>query len=93
MEYGILLHDPDDDVGVTVFDLKPGQEIGTATLEGEPVGTVKIIQEIPLSHKVAVKKIEPDGKVIEYGRPIGKATQNISPGEHVHVHNLRTIRW
>jgi len=93
MKYGILIHEADDDVGVAVMDLKADNEIGAATLEGQSVGTVKIVQDIPLGHKVAMRALPQDKHVIEYGRAIGRATQAIERGAHVHVHNLRTLRW
>ena len=34
MKHGILLHEPQDDVGVAVMDLKKGATIGAVTLEG-----------------------------------------------------------
>jgi hypothetical protein len=37
MKKGILLHEPDDDVGVAAMDLKAGEQIQAVTLEGEPV--------------------------------------------------------
>jgi len=30
--------------------------------------------------------------VIKYGTSIGVATDDVRPGEHVHVHNLRSVR-
>ena len=36
MTHGILMHEPDDDVGVAVADLKAGTDIGAITLEGAP---------------------------------------------------------
>ena len=93
MVHSILLHEPTDDVGVAVADLKAGAEVGAVTLEGQPVGTVKLITDVPLGHKVAMRDL-PQGKdVIEYGRPIGQATQVVGRGAHVHTHNLRTKRW
>ncbi len=41
-------------------------------------------------HKYALKDIKKGENVIKYGSPIGHATQDISKGEHVHVHNLKT---
>jgi (2R)-sulfolactate sulfo-lyase subunit alpha len=75
------------------MDLKAGDEIGAATLEGQAVGTVKVVQDIPLGHKVAMRALPQDKHVIEYGRAIGRATQAVERGAHVHVHNLRTLRW
>ena len=39
------------------------------------------------------KKYWKGEKVIEYGDVIGSATKDISTGEHVHVHNLKSLRW
>ncbi len=93
MKYGILIHEAADDVGVAVMDLAQGSEIGVATLEGESIGSLSIIEEIPLGHKVAMRDMANEKEVIEYGRAIGKATQAISKGAHVHVHNIKTMRW
>jgi (2R)-sulfolactate sulfo-lyase subunit alpha len=93
MEYGILMHEKQDDVGVAVLDLDAGAEIGAATLDGEPVVVIRVVQDIPLGHKVAIHDLSLDQNVIEYGYAIGSATQKISIGEHVHVHNLKTQRW
>jgi (2R)-sulfolactate sulfo-lyase subunit alpha len=93
MKYGILIHEPDDDVGVAVLDLKNGDEIGVATLEGQSIGSVKVISNVPLGHKVAMREMAKDKQVIEYGRPIGQVIEPIAKGAHVHVHNIRTMRW
>jgi len=93
MKYGILMHEKQDDVGVAVLDLNAGAEIGAATLDGESVGVIKVTQDIPLGHKVAVHDLSPSQNVIEYGYSIGLATQQINIGDHVHIHNLKTQRW
>ncbi len=93
MKYGVLMHELVDDVGVAVMDLEAGSEVGAATLEGEPAGTVKVLQPVPLGHKIAMKAVAEGKPVIEYGRAIGKATQEIGMGNHVHTHNLKTQRW
>ena len=41
-------------------------------------------------HKYARRLIKAGEDVIKYGMPIGRATRDIAPGEHVHVHNLAT---
>ena len=52
--------------------------------------TIRITQNILIGHKIAVQKIPEKTTVLKYGVPIGSATRNISPGEHVHVHNIRS---
>ncbi len=93
MKHSILLHEPDDDVGVAVLDLKKGATAGAVTLEGKPAGSVKIRDNVPLGHKVAMRDIAAGKAVIKYGREVGKAVAAIGKGAHVHTHNLKTMRW
>lgn len=41
---------------------------------------------------MAIKDIPKGGEIIKYGEIIGRATANIEPGEHVHVHNVESLR-
>ena len=41
-------------------------------------------------HKYAVRDIAKGEKIIKYGFPIGIATEDVSMGEHVHSHNMKT---
>ena len=93
MAHAILLHEPDDDVGVAVRDLKKGEEVGTVTLEGAFVANVKLVDDVPLGHKVAMRDLASGKDVIEYGRAVGTASQATARGAHVHTHNLKTKRW
>jgi (2R)-sulfolactate sulfo-lyase subunit alpha len=87
------LHEIEDDVGVAVADLKKGARAGAVTLEGKLAGNVKLRDNVPLGHKVALRDLPKDKAVIKYGRQIGKAVQAIAKGGHVHTHNLKTMRW
>lgn len=93
MKHRILLHEPDDDVGVAVVDLRKGSSAGALTLEGRPAGTVRLRDNVPLGHKVAMRDLAKDKAVMKYGRQIGRAVVSISKGAHVHTHNLKTLRW
>ena len=93
MKHGILLHEFEDDVGVAVEDLKKGAKIGVVTLEGKAAGTITLKNNVPLGHKVAMRDMARDKPVIKYGRPVGKAVADIVKGAHVHVHNVKTLRW
>ena len=55
MKHGILLHEPHDDVGVAVMNLKKGSNIGAVTLEDKAAGSVKLVDNVPLGHKVAMR--------------------------------------
>lgn len=93
MKKGILLHEASDDVGVAAMDIQAGEEIEAVTLEGAPVMTVKVIEDVPLGHKVAMRDMPAQHHVQEYGRSIGYAAQPIQFGAHVHVHNIKSLRW
>ena len=93
MKKGILLHEADDDVGVATMDLTAGETIQALTLEGDPVTEVEIVDDVPLAHKVAMRALDAEESVIEYGRAIGLASAAIGRGAHVHTHNLQSARW
>ena len=71
MKKGILLHEADDDVGVTAMDLTAGEVVLAVTLEGETVTEITLAEDVPLSHKVAMRAMETQKHIIEYGRQIG----------------------
>jgi altronate hydrolase len=45
-------------------------------------------QSIDMGHKMAIRTKLKGDPVRKYGQLIGYATEDIRPGEHVHVHNL-----
>ncbi len=49
---------------------------------------IKVKEEIPFAHKIALRKIPKGGGVVKYGERIGRATSVIQPGELVHIHNV-----
>ena len=87
------MHEAEDDVGVATMDLSAGETVEALTLEGESVTEVVLAEDVPLSHKVAMREIAVDSPVNEYGRAIGAASAAIGAGDHVHTHNLRSQRW
>ena len=93
MKKGILLHESDDDVGVATMDLTAGEVIQAVTLEGDPVTEIELIEDVPLTHKVALRAMDAGHDLIEYGRAIGSTSTDIAAGAHVHTHNLKSNRW
>jgi len=79
----LLIHD-DDSVAVAVSELAPGERL---ELGGQPL---EVREAIPAGHKIARRAHAPGEPVVKYGWPIGRATQAIAAGEHVHAHNLGT---
>ncbi|MFP3157579.1 MAG: UxaA family hydrolase [Caldivirga sp.] len=88
------IHNREDNVGVAIEDIKAGDEAQGVYIEDRSMGPViKALEDIPLGHKIALRDIKAGERVIKYGRPIGVATRDIKVGEHVHVHNVKSIRW
>jgi len=79
-----------DNVATAVKDLKEGQEV-MVDVDGKEV-KVKLLNDVFFGHKFALKDISKGEKVIKYNEVIGKATQPIKMGEHVHVHNIESVR-
>ncbi len=49
-----------------------------------------VLVNVENGHKYALRDIRQGENIIKYGQPIGHATCDISQGEHVHAHNLKT---
>ncbi len=88
-----IVHGREDSVGVVVADVAQGQKLTGWNMETDQTLELAARQSIPLGHKIALAPVEAGQKVVKYHVPIGNATMNISTGEHVHTHNLRTARW
>ncbi len=86
-------HRREDHVAVAVADLNPGEEVEVAVLEGGEPLLIRVLEPIPLGHKLALRPIREGEVVREYGEAIGRALQTIPAGAHVHTHNLRSLRW
>jgi altronate dehydratase small subunit len=84
-----ILH-PQDNVGTALRDLVAGESV-TFTRDGAPV-TLEVRQPIAFGHKLALERIAAGEPVRKYGEAIGLASQEIGPGEHVHVHNVESQR-
>jgi (2R)-sulfolactate sulfo-lyase subunit alpha len=88
-----LFHHPEDAVGVAVQDLRAGMRATGRLLGGDEIRIVEVAEDIPLGHKLALRPISRGERVVEYGQVIGVASRDIAPGQHVHVHNLSSLRW
>jgi altronate hydrolase len=73
-----------DNVAVAVSPLAAGEEI---SIEGL---SITVVEPIRPGHKVALLSIGAGQPVLKYGLPIGSATRDILPGQHVHSHNLQS---
>ncbi len=75
---------PGDNVAVALEPLSAGTP-------AEAGGTTLVLAEdIPQGHKFSLCPIAAGEQIIKYGYPIGIAKEDIRPGSHVHIHNLKT---
>lgn len=89
-----VVHDEDDSVGVIVVEgVKSGQRLTGWIMDQNKQIRVSAQNDIPIGHKLAIKKLKADDTVIKYGVDIGRTVAPIKVGEHAHVHNIRTKRW
>lgn len=71
-------------MAVSTGDLSPGP------VQLPSGAIIAIERQVSLGHKICIARIDEGSAVVKYGAPIGAATRVIQPGEHVHVHNLRS---
>lgn len=79
----LLIH-PNDNVIVTLKDLTKGTKITSDQWN------IVLLGDVPKGHKIAIRPIAKGENIIKYGHPIGKATEDIKEGTHMHTHNLKT---
>jgi altronate hydrolase len=77
----VVLHGGDN-VAVVVSPLEAGSIVETSA------GVLICVEPIAPGHKIAIRAIPSGERVIKYGEVIGRATQPITEGAWVHVHNL-----
>ncbi|HOE88492.1 MAG: (2R)-sulfolactate sulfo-lyase subunit alpha [Spirochaetes bacterium ADurb.Bin315] len=90
MVKAIKLHDSDN--VASVFDsVVAGAVVQIIDKKGASFELV-VSQDIPYGHKVAIAEVGIGEQVTKYGEEIGIASVPIHVGEHVHVHNIESIR-
>ena len=89
-----VVHDEQDSVGVVVVEgVKAGQALTGWVMEQDTELALRATQDIPIGHKLAIRALRSGDTVIKYGVDIGRVVADIGPGEHAHVHNIKTKRW
>ena len=82
---GIVINEKDN-VATALKPLHAGIEVSVEIQNR--IQKIKLLSDIPLGHKFALRDMEEGEAVIKYGEPIGQSTKKINQGEHVHVHNV-----
>jgi hypothetical protein len=75
---------PLDNIVVLARSVAVGEQV---VIDGRPI---VMRQPLGLGHKLAQRPIATGEKILKYGVPIGSATRGIEPGEHVHLHNMKS---
>ena len=81
-----------DNVAVVLSgDVAAGDSVTVRDHQG---GTreLRALNGIPYGHKIALAAMEAGDRIVKYGEVIGAASGKIAPGEHVHVHNMESLR-
>ena len=80
----LIILSSDDNIVVARTRIAAGE---TLQLDGQGIRTDVLVK---MGHKLARRSILAGEKILKYGAPIGSATVEISPGDHVHVHNMKS---
>ena len=78
----VLILAPGDNVAIAKSDIASGT---TLSVKGQ---SVTLRTRVEVGHKFAFKKVAKGTKLVKYGAPIGVATQDIAPGDYMHIHNI-----
>ncbi len=88
MQKAIMMEEKDN-VATLITPIDKGQQVQIEV--GEQNFTVQAQDPIPYGHKIALKDIDKGGEVIKYGEVIGRSTDHIREGSHVHIHNIESL--
>ena len=87
-----IMMNSDDTVATALENLEADDTVRIVSASQEVVEEITVRQAIPFGHKLALKFVAQGEAVSKYGEVIGKASQDIIPGEHVHIHNVKSNR-
>lgn len=93
MAHAFLIHGDADHVGVAVRDIQAGEHVEGVYQNSRKSIEVHALNDIPLGHKIALVDLNGDENVLKYNEVIGATTDKVQRGQHVHVHNIKTLRW
>lgn len=78
----VMILAPGDNVAVARTDIRQGTAL-------KVMGTdITLKATVLTGHKFAFTPVRKGEKLVKYGAPIGVATQDIAPGDYMHIHNV-----
>lgn len=90
MKRAIKIHEKDN-VVVVIEETEAADHVCYEETVGTSV-TISALESVPMFHKIASQDIAKGTAVIKYGEHIGVAGEDIKRGQHVHVHNVLSVR-
>lgn len=85
-EINAILISSIDDVATVITELTEGDR--AIFIKNGEITQVSVVGTVPKYHKLAIRDIKRTEPLRKYGEIMGKATQDISQGSHVHEHNI-----
>ena len=80
----IIQIDVKDNIVVALMDLPKGEVISIGSKQ------VTLKEDVRRGHKIAIEDISADEYIVKYGFPIGYSLVDVSSGQWVHTHNIKT---
>jgi len=77
-----------DNVVTLVDEATAGDRVEYVTGEGRR--DVTALDHVPFGHKLALADLPQGERIVKYDEAIGRASQAIRRGEHVHTHNVES---
>ena len=89
IQKAIMLNEKDN-VATLLADVDKNNVV--QVMVGGRLMEIRMQGKTQFGHKFAIRKINKGESVIKYGEAIGQATHDIEEGQHVHVHNVESLR-
>ena len=87
----LIVH-PDDNVANLIGPGTRGHRVHCIVDGHEGSETIELVDDLPSNHKLARRDIGVGEPIVKYGLNIGRASQAIRRGQHVHAHNIESNR-
>ena len=91
MVLALKVNDKDNVATIFAEQVQGGDVIQVRDKKGETT-EVRALESIPYEHEIALQDIAKGQIIVKYGEEIGMASADIRTGEHVHIHNLESMR-
>ena len=86
----LVVVDAEDNVATAIREVEAGETVAVERGDGGEVLRFDVAEDVPFGHKLAIVDIGEGETITKYGVSIGNATEDISAGEWVHVHNVES---